>query len=335
VEVSHLIDRLLRQDPVTRPGSARRVVEELAAVAKMLAGAADDTTQQLDTGPQHVRPLRRGRRWRLLAAGGAGLAVVAALVGWAIGPERRGPTSPPTLGVAEPEPANRPPLPEGPPDDIWCRSIAQLPAQQQFNQVARKLAQQNPGYNIVTTSGWVEPEAVIRFADHSDFLRDIGPLRCLAELKTVVLTGSAPGKGKLTDLAPLRGLRLYWLGVARNPDLRDLGPVRGMPLFRLDLTDTGVHSLADVADSRLEELLIARTPVTHLGPVRSLSRLHLLDCTGCPIDSLEPLTGIPLQEVALDFRPDRDAAVLKRLTSLRRINGMSVKDFWQKQRTLP
>jgi len=44
--------------------------------------------------------------------------------------------------------------------------------------------------------------------------------------------------------------------------------------------------------------------------------LRILDCAGCPIESLEPLAATPLQQLQLDFCPDRDAAALKRLTSI-------------------
>jgi hypothetical protein len=176
---------------------------------------------------------------------------------------------------------------------------------------------------------------VIRFSERTDSLSNIRPLGCLVDLKTLVLTGSAPGLGRLSDLEALRGLRLHWLEVARNPKLHDLAPLRGMPLFRLDVSDTAASSLADLTDDKLQELIVNRTAIRDLAPLKKLPRLRTFECLGCPIESLEPLAGRPLEEINLDFRPERDEAVLKSLKSLKRINGLSVADFWRKRAQAP
>ena len=67
-----------------------------------------------------------------------------------------------------------------------------------------------------------------------------------------------------------------------------------------------------------------------LRPLRSLKELRVLDCAGCPIESLEPRADAPLRELHLDYRPQRDEAVLKRMKGLRSINRMPVEEFWRR-----
>jgi len=61
-----------------------------------------------------------------------------------------------------------------------------------------------------------------------------------------------------------------------------------------------------------------------------MSTLRILDCTGCFIDSLEPLARTSIQELFIDFQPERDTAPLKRIVSLRKINGVPAVQFWSK-----
>ena len=226
---------------------------------------------------------------------------------------------------------DRPAFPAGPPDAIWCKQLGYLSTQEQFTAVANKLEELNPGYKQEKIAGWVERTGVSVFHERTDLLTDIRPLHCLADLKTLVLNGSGPGLGQLTDLTPLQGLRLYDLIIPENPKLRDLTPLRGMPLFKLNITGTAVQSLEPLADAPLEHLMMGGTQVQDLGPVRTMPKLRILDCTGCPIDSLEPLIGTPLQELDLDYRRERDAAVLKRMPKLKIINRMSAQEFGRKR----
>jgi eukaryotic-like serine/threonine-protein kinase len=311
--LSDLIARMLRENPKARPESSAQVDRELSAIEKTLAGAdADRSPAQ----PPHSRLRRAG----LIA--GASLAVAVAVVAIAYQSFRVAAPSVPTApdGLAKKSPV----------EDAWYAEIRKLPAKAQFGAVANKLEELNPGYSHKKVAGWFEPEAVIRFSERTEKLRDIRPLGCLIDLKNLVLRGTGPTTGQLTDLTPLRALRLHKLVVCGNPQLHDLSPLKGMPIFILDVSDTAVASLTDVADSPLQELRIARTPIADLGPVRSLSQLKLLDCTGCPIASLEPLAGCPIEQLMLDYQPARDADVLKRLTSLRKINDIPADEFRQK-----
>ena len=44
---------------------------------------------------------------------------------------------------------------------------------------------------------------------------------------------------------------------------------------------------------------------------------------------LAPLKGMPLQQLCLDFRPERDTEVLRSLTGLEQINEMPAAEFWK------
>jgi eukaryotic-like serine/threonine-protein kinase len=313
-----LVAQMLRENPDARPESSRRVIRELSLIEESLAAA--DAGASLGTSA--TPPARsRFRRVALIASiAGASLAVLA-VVAVALHSFRL--ASPPD-GLAKKSPI----------EEAWYAEIRKLPTRSQFRAVTAKLEELNPGYTSKKVAGWFEPEAVIRFSERTDHLHDIRPLGCLIDLKTVTLKGEEPTTGQLTDLTPLRSLRLHNLVVSGNPQLRDLSPLKGMPIFYLDVSNTGVVSLADLAASPLQELRMANAPVADLDPVRSLPQLRLLDCRGCPIASLEPLAGSSVEQLMLDYRPARDARVLKSLASLRKINDMDIEAFWRKHSSL-
>jgi eukaryotic-like serine/threonine-protein kinase len=308
-----LIAGLLREDASERPESARRVVQELTRIEQSPAVAA--------AGSAVSGSRSRSAAWIAVVTMAGVAALVFALLRF----------------PAAPVPVERPLAPSPsvaqqkvPIEEIWYSEIRKLPAEAQFRIVTKKLEELNSGYDARKAEGWVEPEAVIRFNEHTEHLHDIRPLACLIDLKSVVLWGAGPETGQLTDLTPLRSLRLNKLNVSGNPHLHDLSPIKGMPLFFLNVSDTAVASLADAADSPLKDLRAARTPLTDLGPVRSLPQLRVLDCQGCPIANLEPLVGSSIEELMIDYRPTRDAEVLKGLASLRKINGMPADEFRKK-----
>src|SRR5262249_48286045 len=86
-------------------------------------------------------------------------------------------------------------------------SVAKQSAEEQTKQVRAKLKRLNAGFdgsaNSTSNSG-----VVTQFDLVTDQVTDISPMRVLTGLKTSTIRGSAPGKSKLTDLSPLRGLPL-------------------------------------------------------------------------------------------------------------------------------
>ena len=47
------------------------------------------------------------------------------------------------------------------------------------------------------------------------------------------------------------------------------------------------------------------------------------------MSDLSPLKGMPLKELRCDFKPERDAEILRSLKTLETINDKPAKEFWQ------
>jgi eukaryotic-like serine/threonine-protein kinase len=242
------------------------------------------------------------RRRLLLAASGLTLVLLILVILWSLSPPRD---------------------PGGPPDDAWCLKVRNFPPRDRVRIVLDKLHELNRGF-ARTTGDWLEPE-VLLFHESTDSLSDIRPLGALAGIKELSLTGSKRGLGQLTDLAPLKGMKLMYLSLARNPELKDLSLLQGMPLYKVDLSDTNVQSLADLADAPLMHLNIARSSVSDLKPLGRMKQLISLDCTGCPISSFEPLKDTLLKDLKADLNREHDAAILKAIPNLRTLNEVPLK----------
>jgi hypothetical protein len=133
--------------------------------------------------------------------------------------------------------------------------------------VADKLKELNPDFDGKVTPT-VENNALTRLRFSADAVTDLSPVRALRGLTGLACTGSGPGKGRLADLWPLKGLKLTDLAVA-NTAVADLAPLEGVPLEQLDLTGTPVADLsplhklplralrADLRPERDGELLLA------------------------------------------------------------------------------
>jgi hypothetical protein len=154
---------------------------------------------------------------------------------------------------------------------------------------------------------------------------------------------------QVSDLSPLHGMPLRTLFVQFTP-VADVSPLQGMPLKELDLYRTLVSDLAPLKGMPLEYLNLTKLPVSDLSLLKDMTTLHalVLDDTpvtdlsvlrGLPLESLRmyhtkvsdlaPLRGLPLQRLCLDFRPERDAEVLRSLTGLEQINDMPAAEFWK------
>jgi len=45
------------------------------------------------------------------------------------------------------------------------------------------------------------------------------------------------------------------------------------------------------------------------------------------VTDLSPLEGLPLKEITCDFQPERDAAILRSIKTLEKINGKPAAEF--------
>ncbi|QJW96612.1 hypothetical protein [Frigoriglobus tundricola] len=236
---------------------------------------------------------------------------------WAWGPRRADPRPP-----GEPEGAS---LRAGPPDAAWCAAVGALPVDRQLAAVSAKLRELNPGYDGQVTRYGTHAGRINEFGLHTDAVTDLRPLRAFTGLVSLTAVGTEPGRGKLTDLGPLRGLPLTVLNVWRNPDLADLSPVRGAKLVLFQAGDTAVEDLAPLSGMPLHTLAVDNCRVRDLAPVRTMPRLNFVRCDGCPIASLEPLVGSTVRELTFTPDPARgDDAVLDR-AKVKTVNRMNLR----------
>jgi hypothetical protein len=176
--------------------------------------------------------------------------------------------------------------------DPWEKSVAALPPEKQVEAIERRLRELNPEFRGKVESS-VRDGKVVWLAFLTDRVTDISPVRALKGLESLDCGGSAPRKGRLSDLTPLRGMRLRRLACA-DSQVTDLEPLRGMPLEYLHCQETGVASLSPLEGMKLVNLTIQGTPVSDLKPLRGMP-LKWLDLYGArDVTELSPLEGMPL-----------------------------------------
>jgi formylglycine-generating enzyme required for sulfatase activity len=108
----------------------------------------------------------------------------------------------------------------------------------------------------------------------------------------------------------------------------ELSPLKGMPLTLLNCSSTRVSDLSPLKGMPLTVLYCNNTRVSDLSPLKGMP-LTLLTCGSTRVSDLSPLKGMPLKEVYCDFRRERDAEILRSITTLGRINGKPAAEFWK------
>ena len=272
----------------------------------------------------------------------------------------------------------------------WEQHVLGLPAEAQVEAVRKRLQELNPDYD-----GKLEWNVKNGFVDwvkiDSNALSDISPLQVFRHLSSLHLQGPFPGRGKVTDLRPLRGLPLRKLQLQSQP-VSDLEPLRGMKLEELIIPESRVADLSPLHGMKLKAIALQRSSVTSLEPLRGMP-LEMVDLykssvkdlsplKGMPlyylnigrlplsgsdfellsefkglkwllmedvpirdishlrslqleavilsrtkVEDLSPLLGMPLQDITLDYRPDR-ADFLRSFPKLTRINAKPAEKFW-------
>ncbi|HEV3257053.1 MAG TPA: protein kinase [Gemmataceae bacterium] len=185
----------------------------------------------------------------------------------------------------------------------WRRAVAAMPAEKQVEAVIARLKELNPGSDGKADTR-IDQGKVTEFKFSADMVEDLSPVRALVGLRTLWCFGSE-GRGGIGDLGPLEGLRLRELRCDNNGILTDLSPLKGMPLAVLTIR----HDLR----------------VTDLSPLRGMPLSHL-DCANTLVADLSPLKGVALQDLHCDFKPERDAELLRSIATLATINGRPAKD---------
>ena len=149
----------------------------------------------------------------------------------------------------------------------------------------------------------------------------------LTPLKGMPLRGLWAGETRVADLSPLKGMKLKVLLLDNTP-VSDLSPLRGMALEHAGLTLTRVSDLSPLKGMPLTQLSLIKTQVSDLSPVKGMP-LTTLTLSGSPVTDLSPVKGMRLKELFCDFQRERDAEVLRLLTTLERINGKPAAEFWK------
>ena len=120
---------------------------------------------------------------------------------------------------------------------------------------------------------------------------------------------------------PLASLNCTWT------EVEDLGPLKGMPLEKLECYATKIHDLSPLAGMKLK-ILSCMSHVRDLTPLigMPLTDLHF---DRSQVNDLSPLKGMPLKAISRGFTPERDAAFLRSIKTLEKINQMPVAEFWK------
>jgi serine/threonine protein kinase/Leucine-rich repeat (LRR) protein len=205
----------------------------------------------------------------------------------------------------------------------WVEKASKLKGDEQVKAVAAKLKERNPSFDEKVEHR--EQDGVVTELEFvSDEVSDLSPLRALASLTRLNCAGSAPGKGQVADLTPLRGMTLAVLDCS-NTRVSDLSPLRDMPLVYLGVSGTRVRDLSPVEGAPLLAVNCAGTHVADLAPLAGM-QLTSLDAADAPVTDLSPLRLLPLQSLWCN-RPERDAELLLSIRSLQRVNGKPLNDL--------
>jgi WD40 repeat protein len=239
------------------------------------------------------------------------------------------------------------PSPSARVDDAWLKQVAALPAEKQVEEVAAKLKELNPGFDGKVTPS-IENGVVTGLVFSTEDVTDISPVRALTRLQGLECSaGGAVGKLRLSDLSPLKELPLTYLhiggtGVSDLSQLKgmklkrlicaytpvsDLSPLKEMPLLEsLNCDGCKVSNLSPLNGLKLTELACASTKVSDLSPLQGMP-LTVLQCQDlAAVSDLSVLKGLPLKALSCDYKPERDAEILRAIPTLETINGKPAKE---------
>jgi serine/threonine protein kinase/Leucine-rich repeat (LRR) protein len=287
--------------------------------------------------PRSPRPQRR-LLW--LGAGTSACAVIC-VVGWLLSGGRR--TTHDADAAAQHSSAGKA---HGRVDAGWLRHTSTLPPKKQVEAVLALLRELNRGFDGKAGHA-IEHGAVTSLELRTDDVTDLSPLAALPDLQHLHCRGSGLDRGKLSDLSPLKGLRLVTLDISANlvSDLTplaemplrelhlagntvgDLSALKGLPLEVLDCSHTLVSDLKPLRGMRLTSFACAGTAVTDLAPLQKMP-LQKLDCSGTSINDLTPLKTMPLEELKFNYSIWRDEPVVRALPHGIRVNDKPLDEFW-------
>jgi Leucine-rich repeat (LRR) protein len=171
------------------------------------------------------------------------------------------------------------------------KRIAALPAAEQVEEVRKELVRLNPTFEGKITPT-IDNGVVTELSFNSDQVVDIAPVRALTKLVYLDCRGTYPNKGKLADLAPIKGMKLSHIDCS-STQIADLTPLADMPLTNLQFNHNPVHDLTPIKGMPLQTLGCAETKVADLSPLKGM-KIKVLGAQLLPVTDLSPLEGMPL-----------------------------------------
>ncbi len=142
-----------------------------------------------------------------------------------------------------------------------------------------------------------------------------------------ILEGNAQWVRGGVDPVVLKPVPDAWIKeVAAEPAEKQLARV----LKRLGERNPGFDGkdVGTISDGAVTELSLISPAITDIDPIRALPKLKVVQC-GPRVKDLSPLKGLPLKEVSCEFKAERDAAVLRSIKTLEKINGRLAAEFWK------
>ncbi|MFZ2642534.1 MAG: hypothetical protein WA117_16175 [Verrucomicrobiia bacterium] len=210
--------------------------------------------------------------------------------------------------------------------EAFIASASMLPPERQVAVVMAKLKELNPDFDGRETHR-VQRNVVTDLALSTVGVTKLWPIRAMKWLRSLTLSPwAANEKGALSNLSELQGMQLAWLYCHNNP-IRDLSPLKGMPLVALTCGGSQVSDLTPLAGMKLTLLSCNDTTVSSLSPLEGMP-LVVLWCNNTKVTDLSPLRAMPLKELRCDFVPDRDAANLRGIKTLTKINDTPAGVLW-------
>jgi Leucine-rich repeat (LRR) protein len=99
-------------------------------------------------------------------------------------------------------------------------------------------------------------------------------------------------------------------------------------LGRTQVTDVGLAHFKNC--NKLQDLNLLGTPVGNAGLAhfKDCTKLTRLSIGETKVTDLSLLKGIPLKELYCEFRPERDAEILRSIKTLEKINDKPAAEFW-------
>jgi len=148
-----------------------------------------------------------------------------------------------------------------------------------------------------------------------------GTLTDLTPLKKLKLKALAISYSKVTDLSPLRGNSVGILTVSNCP-LEDLRPLAGNKLYAININDTNVADLSPLKGMPVQRVYFTHTQVSDLTPVADCPLVALIfDHT--PVKDITPIAACQLQSIALDVKDENALKILRNMKTLKRINNVT------------